>query len=109
MNALTVAQPPRVPDFSMADMERIANAIAQGGMFGSKDPYAVLTLCMLAQAEGKHPAIVFRDYDLIQGKPAKKAEAMQRDFLDAGGRIQWKQLDDEAAEAVFSHPQGGEV
>lgn len=98
---------PAVPNFSMSDMEHIANAIAKGGMFGSKDPYAVLTLCMLAQAEGKHPAIVFRDYDLIQGKPAKKAQAMQTDFLAAGGKIEWHQLDDGCADATFSHPQGG--
>ncbi len=96
-----------VPSFTMTDMQMIADAIAKGGMFGSRDPYAVLTLCMVAQAEGKHPAIVFRDYDLIQGKPAKKAQAMQSDFLEAGGKIEWHQLDDECADATFSHPSGG--
>ncbi|MFM9829702.1 MAG: hypothetical protein ACKVOB_13330 [Sphingomonas sp.] len=95
------------PVFSMSDMERVALAIAKGGLFGSTDPNAVLTLCMLAQAEGQHPAVVFRDYHIISGKPAKKAEAMQRDFLAAGGRIQWVKLDDEECEATFSHPQGG--
>lgn len=111
MNAVVQLQPQasNVPAFTLADMERIASAIAKGGMFGSKDPYAVLTLCMVAQAEGKHPAIVFRDYDLIQGKPAKKAQAMQSDFLAAGGRIEWHQLDDTAADATFSHPAGGSV
>ena len=100
---------PVVPSFTMSDMERIATSIAKGGMFGSKDPHAVLTLCMLAQAEGQHPAVVFRDYDIIQGKPAKKAEAMLRDFINAGGRVTWNRLDDECAEAEFSHPQGGTV
>jgi hypothetical protein len=95
--------------FSLSDMERIATAIAKGGLFGSKDPYAVLTLCMLAQAEGQHPAVVFRDYDLIQGKPAKKAEAMLRDFIGSGGTVTWNKLDDECADATFSHPQGGTV
>ena len=111
MNAVVQFQPQtsNVPAFTLADMERIASAIAKGGMFGSKDPFAVLTLCMVAQAEGKHPAIVFRDYDLIQGKPAKKAQAMQADFLAAGGRIEWHQLDDTAADATFSHPAGGSV
>ena len=110
-NAVVQFQPQTaaVPAFTLSDMERIASAIAKGGMFGSKDPFAVLTLCMVAQAEGKHPAIVFRDYDLIQGKPAKKAQAMQADFLAAGGRIEWHQLDDEAADATFSHPAGGSV
>lgn len=98
-----------VPAFTMSDMERIATSIAKGGMFGSKDPHAVLTLCMLAQAEGQHPAVVFRDYDIIQGKPAKKAEAMLRDFINSGGQVKWNRLDDECADATFSHPQGGEV
>lgn len=108
-NEVAIAQQPAVPAFGLSDLERIATAIARGGLFGSKDPHAVLTLCMLAQAEGQHPAVVFRDYDLIQGKPAKKAEAMMRDFLNAGGKVIWNRLDDECCEAVFSHPQGGEA
>jgi len=103
----TINRAPVVPVFTMSDMERVANAIAQGGLFGSKDPFAVLTLCMLAQAEGQHPAVVFRDYHIINGKPAKKAEAMQRDFLAAGGRIEWLENTDERCAAVFSHPAGG--
>lgn len=98
-----------VPNFTMSDMERVALAIAKGGLFGSSDPNAVLTLCMLAQAEGQHPAVVFRDYHIISGKPAKKAEAMHRDFLAAGGKIEWHQCDDDCADATFSHPQGGSM
>jgi len=67
---VAIMQAPPVPAFGFNEVEKIATAIARGGLFGSKDPYAVLTLCMLAQAEGQHPAVVFRDYDLIQGKPA---------------------------------------
>lgn len=100
---------PIIPNFGLSDLERIATSIARGGMFGSKDPHAVLTLCMLAQAEGQHPAVVFRDYDIIQGKPAKKAEAMLRDFVNSGGKVVWNRLDDECADATFSHPQGGTV
>ena len=102
-------QSPAVPSFDLSDLEKIATTIARGGMFGSSDPYAVLTLCMLAQAEGQHPAVVFRDYDIIQGKPSKKAKAMLSDFLTAGGKVVWNRLDDECAEATFSHPQGGEA
>lgn len=108
MNHLAIIEP-TVPVYSISDMERIATSIAKGGMFGSKDPHAVLTLCMLAQAEGQHPAVVFRDYDIIQGKPAKKAEAMLRDFIRSGGKVEWGTLDDTKAEATFSHPQGGSV
>lgn len=104
MNQLTVVQPPHM---EVSEIERVALAIAKGGLFGSKDPNAVLTLCFLAHAEGQHPAVVFRDYHIIQGKPAKKAEAMLRDFITAGGKIDWHQLDDTCADATFSHPGGG--
>ena len=108
-NAVVQFQPPQanIPAFTMSDMERVALAIAKGGLFGSTDPNAVLTLCMLAQAEGQHPAVVFRDYHIISGKPSKKAEAMQRDFLAAGGKIEWHTLTDDECEATFSHPLGG--
>jgi hypothetical protein len=91
---------------TVSDVERVANAIAKGGLFGSRDPNAVLTLCLLAQAEGQHPAVVFRDYHVINGKPAKKAEAMLRDFINAGGKVEWHQLDDTCADATFTHPAG---
>jgi hypothetical protein len=104
VNQLTTIQP---PTFSISEIERVALAIAKGGLFGSSDPNAVLTLCLLAQAEGQHPAVVFRDYHIIQGKPAKKAEAMLRDFITSGGKVEWHALTDELADATFSHPQGG--
>jgi hypothetical protein len=105
MNDLTVIKS-GAPSFSMSEVERIAGAIAKSGMFGLKDPYGVLTLCLLAQAEGQHPAVVFRDYSVISGKPAKKAEAMLRDFINSGGKVEWHKLDDDGADATFTHPAG---
>jgi predicted outer membrane protein len=63
----------------------------------------------IAEAEGKHPAIIARDFNIIQGRPAKKAEAMMRDFCAAGGNVKWHALDDTIADATFAHPQGGTV
>ena len=105
MNALVPVNA-AVPAFGMNDIKQIALAIAEGGLFGSRDPNAVLTLCLLAQAEGQHPAVVFRDYHIIQGKPAKKADAMLRDFITSGGKVEWHTLDDTKADATFSHPSG---
>lgn len=96
-------------DFNLPDIERMAIAIARGGLFGITDQNKVLTLCLLAHAEGRHPALAIRDYDIIEGAPAKKAEAMLRDFLGAGGKVEWHALDDDQADATFSHPQGGTV
>lgn len=112
MNAVVQFQPQQAApaqSFTMSEMERVALAIAKGGLFGSTDPNAVLTLCMVAQAEGKHPGLVMQQYHLINGKPAKKAEAMLVDFLASGGRVQWHTLDDSEADATFTHPAGGEA
>jgi hypothetical protein len=92
-----------------SDVQMIATAIAKSNLFGAKTVDQALALCFLAQAEGMHPATAARDYDIIQGRPAKKAEAMLRDFMRAGGKVEWHKLDDLAADATFSHPAGGSV
>ena len=91
----------------MDQLQQMANAFAKSGMFGAKTPDQCMALLLLASGEGIHPAIAMRDFDLIQGRPAKKAEAMHRSFLAAGGSVEWHKLDDTTADATFSHPQGG--
>jgi hypothetical protein len=88
-------------------LNTMARAFAQSGMFGAKNQEQALSLLLLAQAEGVHPAIAMRDFDIINGRPAKKAEAMHRSFIAAGGTITWHKLSDDLADATFSHPQGG--
>jgi hypothetical protein len=105
MNAVVTSTTP----LGYADIERLAASIAQSGLFGIKTKDQAIALMMIAHAEGRHPALAARDYDVIQGRPAKKAEAMLRDFLEAGGKTQWHALSDEIADATFSHPSGGSV
>lgn len=90
-------------------MQKMAEAVAKSGLFGAKTPEQALTIMLIAQSEGRHPMSAAKDYDIIQGKPAKRAEAMLRDFLASGGKVEWHKLTDEGAEATFSHPQGGTV
>lgn len=90
-------------------MQTLAAAVAKSNLFGAKTPEQALTIMMLAQAEGRHPMSAAKDYDIINGKPSKKAEAMLRDFLAAGGKVEWHKLEDDGADATFSHPQGGTV
>jgi len=91
------------------EIERMATAVAKSGLFGVKSPDQALALMLVAQAEGRHPALAARDYDIIQGRPAKKSEAMMRAFLESGGKVEWHSLDDKIADATFSHPSGGIV
>jgi hypothetical protein len=97
------------PSFSYSDLQKMAISMGKSNLFGLKDPDQILQLMLIAQAEGRHPSTVARDYDFIQGKAAKKAEAMQRDSLGAGMRVEWHELTDEVCEATFSHPAGGSV
>lgn len=94
---------------TMGDIEKMAIAVAKSGLFGVKRPEEAMALMLVAQAEGRHPALAARDYDIIQGRPAKKTEAMLRDFLESGGKVEWHDLTDTNAEATFSHPSGGTV
>jgi hypothetical protein len=91
------------------DIEKMALAVAKSGLFGVKTADQAMALMLVAQAEGRHPALAARDYDIIQNRPAKKSEAMMRDFLESGGKVEWHQLDDKVADASFSHPSGGMV
>jgi hypothetical protein len=94
---------------SLGDIEKLADAVARSRMFGIQTREQALVLMAIAQAEGRHPAEAARDYSIIQGKPAKTAEAMMRDFLHAGGKVEWHTLSDDVADATFSHPQGGTI
>ena len=105
MNALV----PATGMMTFADVERLGTAIARSQLFGIKTPDQAIALMMIAHAEGRHPALAARDYDIIQGRPSKKAEAMLRDFLEAGGHVEWHALTDDKAEATFKHKQGGSV
>jgi hypothetical protein len=109
VNQLAVIEQPQLPAFTYSDIARMAGAFAQSGMFGVRDPNAALTLCLMAQAEGQHPASAFRDYSIVQGRPAKKSEAMLRDFIQSGGKVKWIELTDTVAKAEFSHPSGGSI
>lgn len=97
------------PEYNLHDMDRMATAMAGSGFFGFKTPDQALAIMLIAQANGQHPATAAQDYDVIQGKPAKKPQAMLRDFIASGGRVEWHQSDDAAADATFSHPAGGSI
>jgi hypothetical protein len=91
------------------DLERMARAFSASKLFGVKTPEEALALCLIAQSEGRHPASAAQDYHIINGRPAKKAESMLRDFIASGGSVEWHGLDDTIADATFSHPSGGTV
>lgn len=113
-NELATIQPAQLtqvsgpPRFSFEEMKQIANAFAQSGLFGVKTPAQALAICLIADAEGIHPAQAALDYYVINGRPALYADAMLRRFLRDGGAVEWVEYTDERVVAKFSHPRGGE-
>jgi len=92
---------------SVNDIQTMAVAIAKSGLFGMKSPEQAMALMLIAQAEGMHPAIAARDYHVIQGRPALKADAMLARFQAAGGKVEWLSYTDKEVTGKFTHPQGG--
>jgi hypothetical protein len=84
----------------------MAKTISSSGLFGIKRPEEALALMLVAQAEGRHPAIVARDYHIIEGRPALRADAMLARFHERGGKVEWLCLTDEKVEAKFTGPTG---
>jgi hypothetical protein len=107
--SLTVTQQPQPqpPAIPFSDIERMAVAFAKSGLFGIKTPEQGVALMLIAQAEGMHPAIAARDYHVIQGRPALKADSMLARFQAAGGKVVWNVYSDAEVSGTFSHPAGG--
>ena len=91
------------------DMQQMAEVAAGSKMFGFKNPQEAMAIMLLCQAENLHPAIAMRDFLVIQGRPALKADAMLARFQQAGGKVEWKVYTDAEVSGVFSHPAGGSL
>lgn len=94
---------------TVSDIEKMATAVAKSGLFGVRTPDQAMSLMLIAQAEGLHPAIAARDYHIIQGRPSLKSDALLARFQANGGRVEWTEYTDQAVAAKVSHPQGGTV
>lgn len=109
MSTNTLPAPVASPLMPFEQQVRLAEAFAKSGLFGVKSADQALTLMALCEAEGLHPATAVRDYHIINGRPSLKAEVMLARFLKSGGKVKWHERTDQAADATFTHPSGGEV
>lgn len=89
---------------SMNDMEKMAVAFSKSRLFGMESPEQALSLMLIAQAEGVHPATAIKEYHIIKGRPALKADAMLGRFQRAGGQCKFASYTDQKVSAYFSHP-----
>jgi len=91
----------------VSDLDRMASAVVSSKLFGITTKEQALALMLVAQAEGLHPATAARDYHIIQGRPALKADAMLARYLNSGGKVEWHEHTDTKVAATFTHPAGG--
>jgi len=91
------------------EIERMGTVIAKSGLFGIRTPEQAIALMLVAQGEGMHPALVARDFHIINGRPCLKADAMLARFQASGGRVEFKEYTDSRVTATFTHPQGGSL
>ena len=91
------------------DKASMADAIVKSGFYGFKTREQVLALMFVAEAEGKHIATVVQEYDVIQGRPALKTQAILARFQQSGGKVQWGEMTPKKCVGTFSHEAGGSL
>jgi hypothetical protein len=90
-------------------MNVMAEAIVKSNFYGFKSKEQVMAVMLVAQAENKHPASVVQEYDIIQGRPALKSQAILARFQLSGGSVQWDEVTPKKVKGTFKHPQGGSL
>jgi hypothetical protein len=88
-------------------LEAMASYIVRSKLFGAKDESQAMSLMLLAQAEGCHPMTAIQDFDVVQGRPARKTHSILARFQAAGGSVAWEEISSTRACGTFSHKQGG--
>jgi hypothetical protein len=90
---------------TLDQMQAQASALVKSKMFGFKTVEEAVSIMLIAQAEGRPAALAARDYHVIQGRPALKADAMLARFQQEGGIVNWLTYTDAKVEGEFSHPR----
>ena len=99
-NALTTTSP--------AQLQIMAKAVTESGLFGLKNQNQAFTLMLIAEAEGIPAIKAVQIYSIINGMPSLKSTEVQARFQKSGGKIQWIETTEKKAVCKMSHPDGGE-
>lgn len=91
------------------ELEAMASYIARSKLFGAKDESQAMSLMLVAQAEGCHPMTAVQDFDIVQGRPARKTHSILARFQAAGGSVAWEEISPTRAVGTFTHKQGGSL
>jgi hypothetical protein len=85
------------------DLVRAAKYFAQSRLFNVKSEAQAVTLFLKAQADGVHFAKAFDTYHVFEtGQVSIKTLALQSNFLQRGGQIEWLERTDTRVTARFT-------
>jgi|GEM_PF-1974453 len=109
MSKTELAKMDGIPINSMADLEKMGEALAKSCMFGAETTQAGMIIVATCKQEGLSFLQFQRTYDIIQGKPAMKSGAMLGAFQAGGGEYQIVQRNAEGAELIASFGSNKDV
>ena len=88
-------------------MQEMAKRVSASGLFKGMTEPAILTLMLLAESEGLHPMKALMRYHIVEGRPTMRADTIQAEFQQAGGKLRWIKSTADECTAEFSHPTYG--
>lgn len=91
-----------------AQLQVMAKAVTESGLFGLKNQNQAFTLMLIAEAEGIPAIKAVQMYSIINGMPSLKSTEVQSRFQKSGGKLQWIETTEKKAVCKMSHPDGGE-
>ena len=92
---------------SPAQLQIMAKAVTESGLFGLKNQNQAFTLMLIAEAEGIPAIKAVQMYSIINGMPSLKSTEVQARFQKSGGKLQWIETTEKKAVCKMSHPYGG--
>lgn len=92
-------------DNPISAIETLGAMFAGSGMFGCEKKEQGMVLAMQCLSERISPLDLARRYHIIEGKLSKRADAIQADFENDGGIVEWIRTDDEVCEVKCTHPK----
>lgn len=102
-NEIVKSEPKEPIVWQIETLEKMADYVVKGRLFANiTTKENAMTLFMLCQAEGLHPMEACKQYDIIQGKPTLKADAMLARFQSRGGKWKWTETSDTRAAALVN-------
>ena len=85
----------------MVAIKEMGDFLAKSGMFGCTKTEQGQVIALTCMCERKTPIEILRTYHIIEGKLSMRADAMLAAYRGRGGKVTWKQFNDEAAIGIW--------